>query len=339
MKALIAPALGLALTVPALAQDYALVGSYAVPFNAYDILPDGRLLGISGTDILIQDGLNASTYTALGSLPAGSLPSFGASFLSVSPSGARIAIGDNGFPGTGQDVFILNVADLSTSAPTIPAIVNTFNSNGAWADESTLFVSGAIDSMSPGVVNRIDADALTSTTVIANIQGASAAITIQDGALYTGNGGGAGTGFAATGAIAGFDLASLSSAVSPVDFDAGLLVADALSAFSLDLDDAGNLIVGGGSFGEGEFGYISVLEAAALATSSGDSPASVLDGQQLFPATGTFGFPSARFNPVTSEILVTDFNGSVLRYAIPAPGAAALLVMGGLAGTRRRRGA
>jgi DNA-binding beta-propeller fold protein YncE len=58
----------------------------------------------------------------------------------------------------------------------------------------------------------------------------------------------------------------------------------------------------------------------------------------LTPIDDPSAFYSIRFNPVTDELYVTTFGRStVFVYAIPTPGATALLALAGLAISRRRR--
>jgi hypothetical protein len=318
-------------TAEAGVPNYQLVGSFTAPGGAFDILPDGRLISVAGDTVVVQDTLNASSYTPIGSITPGAIAGFGASFVSVNPSGTRLAIGDNDANSPNpQDVLLVDIGALSPSMPTSPTLVASPNNAGAWADDETLFVSGAAGG--PTVLTRIDALSASGTTVVDQINGASAGVAVRDGRVFTGNGFGSGSGFDATGAIGSFDLVALLTASSAVAFDSGTLVANALSASTIDFDAQGNLIVGGSdAFGSGEGGFVSVIDADAL------PGATAADGIQLFPASGEFGFPGARFNPVTNEILVTDFGSDlVLRYIVPAPGGLALFAVGAMTWRRRR---
>lgn len=326
-----------ALSPTALAQSYSLVGTYAAPSGAMDVLPDGRLISVAGNTVLVQDSINSPGYSPIGSVQPGFIREFSfgvsASFLSVNPSGTTLAIGDNDFgSGNPQDVLLIDLASLSTLAPTTPATIGAANTSGAWADDTTLYTSGSLGA--DGLLTRIDTLTSGSTVVVDGLNGASGGVAINDGVVYTGNGFGfgSGLGFEATGAIAGFDLASLSDAASPVAFSSGTLAATALSAGSLDFDADGNLIVGGSdSFSGGEGGFVSVIPAGAFPN------ATSANGEQLFPAGGAFGFPSALYNPATEEILVRD-GGVIYRYAVPAPGAVVLFAIGAASRRRRTRG-
>lgn len=319
-----------ALSPITLAQGYALVGTYPAPGGAMDVLPDGRLVALDGDTIRVQDAVNTPSYSPIGSIPSGLVnASFGASFLSVNPSGTTIAIGDNDAGFGPQDVLLVDVASLSTSGPTAPTVIASSNTSGAWADDTTLYVSGAASFGDPGTLTRIDVPTSGAAVVVDGLNGASGGVSVFGGSVYTGNGFGSGTGFDATGAIAGFDLAALSGASSSVAFSSGDLIATALSAGTLAFDAAGNLLVGGSNvFGGGEGGFVSVIPSSAFpgATSA--------DGQRLVPGTGAFGFPGAWFNGATDEILVRD-GGTIYRYAVPAPGAMAISLVA--LGWRRRR--
>lgn len=312
------------------AQNYQLVGSYPAPSGAFDILPDGRLIAIDGDSVSVQSALHTPTFGAIGSVTPGHInASFGASFIAVNPSGTTFAIGDNDAGSGPQDVLLIDVAALSITSPTAPTVIASTNNSAAWSDDSTLFVSGAANFVDPSTLTRIDALTESATVVVDDLNGASAGVAVFGGRVYTGNGFAFGTGYEATGAIASFALGTLHSATLPVPFDSGELVATALSAASLDFDGAGNMIVGGSNaFGGGEGGFVSVIPSGAF------PDATSADGQRLFPDTGTFGFPSARFNDATGEILVSD-GGTIYRFAVPSPGGA-MLIACLLVGRRRR---
>src|SRR5690606_2060069 len=113
----LAALLGLA-TVAARADlpNYVQAGSFHLPEGsaAYDVLPDGRVIAVRGDDILIQDAVNASSFSLLGSLPAGFIAGE-AAFLRVNPSGTHVAIGDNDYTGT-QEVGVFALASIGDPA-------------------------------------------------------------------------------------------------------------------------------------------------------------------------------------------------------------------------------
>ena len=309
--------------------DYQLVGSFPLPagVNAYDVLPDGRALAIAGTSVYAQDSLNSASFSVIGSVPAGAVSSFGASFLRVNPSGTRAALGDNDF-GPSAEVFVFDPAALNTASPVPGSTFTIDNFDAHWADDNTLYVTGG--NFTDTLVTRLNAATGAVGAVVSAVGGASGGVTTDGTYLYTANGF-AFTGPSATGDIRAFLLASLTPG-SPLNFETqGSLVASVLSGNTLGFDTQGNLLVGGGpdTFAAVVDGD-EVLNAAA-----GGPPATTL--LQLSP-TGASDSHFVRLNPATGELLVTTFNDTtVYRYAIvPAPGTLALL--GALAIGRRRRG-
>lgn len=318
---------------------YILVGSYALPTGAgpYSLLGDGTLLVMEGGTFLRQSAVNTGAFAAVGSVQAGLISPFGASFVTVSPDGATLAVGDGNF-GAGASVHFVSVADLSTAAPSAVRSAAVSNADGRWLNSTTLFVTGA-DASFNGQVARIDAPTLTARTVITGVGGASGGIALDGQRLYTGNGftfnaPGAGS---QTGDVKAFDLAALSGP-GPINFEsAGVTVARALSASSLGFDGVGSLIIGGGDFftNGGDRGSLALVDAAAVASAlAGGGVAPPSGFLRLSPAGEVFY--SAVWNAATQELLVIG-GGTVHRYAVPAPAAAALLTIAGLAHARRRR--
>lgn len=307
--------------------DYQLVGTFSLPANAasYDILPDGRAIAIVGESIWTQSTPNISAFSLAGSIPAGTVASFGASFLRANPAGTRIAIGDNDF-GPGAGVFVFDTASLSTSVPATGSTYPIHNYDAHWSDNNTLFVSGG--SFTDTLITRLDASAGTHATVITGIAGASAGVTTDGAHLYTGNGFSFGSG-SATGDIKAFPVASLTGA--PLHFEtAGTLVASALSANTLGFDAFGNLLVGGGPGG-----FAAVIDGAEVQTALIAGPIATTH-LKLSPTTQDSHF--IRHNPATGELLITTFGDStVYRYGVvPAPASALLLTLGLLTRSRRR---
>lgn len=325
-------------TAPALAgPSYGLVSTFELPSgtDTFSIAPDGHILALSGHSILRQSGIGSGSFTTVGSIAPGSLNSFGASFISVSPNGQTIAIGDNNL-GAEASVYLLSAASLSPDSVSETTRVFSPNFSAAWSGNSTLFVTGG-EFGSPSVVNAIDALAGTASVVIENIDGGSSGIAVSGGLLFTGNGFAYGGG-SNTGDVFAFDVNAFGG--GPVDFlTGGTHVANALSAGSLGFDGLGNLLVGGGNF-SGENGFAAVIDALAVdAALAGGPIATSANGQQLSPTGDPSAFHSIRFNPVTEELYVTLFGSStVFVYAIPTPGSVALLALAGLGASRRRRG-
>ncbi|MBL8745124.1 MAG: hypothetical protein JNK58_02075 [Phycisphaerae bacterium] len=315
--------------VPCLAgvPPYTLVGTVELPVGSasYDTLPDGRLLSIVGTDLYRQDSVNGSAWTRIGSLPDGSISSFGASFVRVSPDGSMIAVGDNNF-GPGATVYTFALASLDPGAPTTPEAWPASNLDAHWADPNTLYVAGA---SAGGEVREIKIGSATSRIVLNNI-GLSAGGVYTDGVrLYAGNGFDLVPGGSETGDVRAFELASITSAVTPIDFESsGITVARALSGASLGFDPLGNLLIGGGDLfgGSNDYGYAAIVDSDAVAAALMGGPVAPDSSElRVAPSLETHSyFP--RFNAGANELLISFFDNStfasgttLFRYAVPAP--------------------
>lgn len=316
---------------------YTLAGSYALPASGpYAVGSDGRLLVMRGSTVLRQSAANSASFEVAGSVDASLISSFGASFLSVSPDGSTLAIGDGNFS-AGASVHFVRAADLSASAPAAVRSVVVGNASAAWLDNSTLFVSGADPSFNSQVA-RVSVTSLTSDVVINGIGGASGGVAVRGGRLYTGNGftfNAPGVG-SRTGDVKAFDLSAFGA--SPVNFEAsGVTVARALSAASLGFDGVGNLLIGGGDLFTpgGDRGAAVVVDGDAVAAAlAGGGIAPVGSTLRLSPAGDVFY--GVAWNEATQELLVVG-DGTVFRYAVPAPGVVAVFAVASAANPRRRR--
>jgi len=337
-SAIAALTLSFCTAIPAIAApSYSLVSTFDLPsgVDTFSIGPDGHILALSGNSILRQSSIGSGSFAAIGSIAPGLLNSFGASFISASPDGQTIAIGDNNL-GSAASVYLIQASALDPGSASATTQVLSQNFSAAWSGNSTLFVTGG-EFGSPSVVTAIDATTGTASTAISNIDGASSGIAISNGRLFTGNGFEYG-GSSSTGDIFAFDLNDLGGA--PVDFlSGGTPIANSLSAGTLGFDGFGNLLVGGGNFG-GEIGFAAVIDSDAIASALTGGPlAASTDGQQLSPTGDPSAFHSIQYNPITEELYVTVFGSSkVFVYAIPTPGALGLICLAGFASTRRRRG-
>ncbi|HYE01601.1 MAG TPA: hypothetical protein VD963_00045 [Phycisphaerales bacterium] len=319
---------------------------------AGDVLPDGRIVAVTGMSVFVESGVGTGTFDVVALLDPGAIGGNGAvdpGFVRVSPDGARLAIGG----GFGKPVVVAPLAALGTpGAPTLlgPGQASFYpvaNYDGAWAGPTQLGLTSGVFG-APAQVTVLDVtspvQAPTNTPVIVNIGGASAGIAFDAaGRLYTGNGFDLGPGGSGTGTIRAFDPALWMSG-APADFEAsGTLIGTMLSASSLGFDLEGNLLVGGADFAAGETGYLGVAGAAALAAAlAGLGPVDIENPAEflrLTPPGSTQLYFGSAFNPVTGELYLTAtdfFTGTTTWYAtVPGPGAAVLLCLAPLA---RRRG-
>ena len=327
-----------------LAAPYSPAGAFARPGDdsvTWDVLSDGRLIAIDGTSVLLQDAVNASSYSIAGSIPSG-LINGSASFVEVSPDGATLAFGDNNFGAASNPrVHFLDMASLDPGTPSSVTSVGAANFQASWVG-STLFVSGTDAFGAPSRVTRIDAASLGSLTAevaISNIGGSSGGVTSVGGVLLTSNGFDNGPGGSSTGTIRAFDLDTLDFGDVAVDFEAdGTTIAEVLSGSPLGVDHLGNLIVGGGDYDQPDHGYAGVVDAGAILTAISGGPSVPGSAIQALSPGGAFDFYSIKANAATGEVLVTYFGDpTVYRYAIPAPAGGAILALALTGAARRRR--
>ncbi len=318
--------------------NYTLAGSFTLAdgLSSVDTLADGRLIGVRADGALLaQNAINSSAWSQVGAIDATLLNSFGPSFLAVTPDGSRIAIGDGNF-GAGASVLLVDTLSLDPMSVSGAVSVELANFSGRWADNDTLYVTGAAD-FSGGIVSELSAASLSTRVVINDLQGGSGGVATDGAWLYTGNG------FdfddmsgSETGEVRAFRLADLDGA--PVSFEnGGLAVADALSAGSLAFDSLGNLVIGGADFSTGgENGFFSVVGADLLSDAlvgAGIVPDSL--ETMLDPSGGSAFAYSVLFNSATGET-VAIADGVAYRFTIPAP-ASVVALSGVLALVRRRR--
>ena len=314
---------------------YVLTTSFDAPGGAFGFLPDGRAITAVGNDIRVQDGPFGGSYTTVATVPDGFISDFGASFLRVSPDGARLAIGDNNF-GPGAEVLLFNTADVIGGDASSPTTFATGNFDAHWANNNELFVAGG--DFGDTFVNLLDANAGTVTRVVTGVGGASGGVTIRNNTLFTANG------FdfdedngSETGEVRAFDLNDFDG-ITPLDFEAeGTNVADALSGGSLGFDAFGSLLIGGAEFGGGESGFAAVVDPDAIAQALlGGGAAQDSDELRLSPDADAIAY-SIRYNHEQNLLWVVG-GGTAYLYVVPAPGAGALLALGlGVIGSRRRR--
>jgi len=298
-------------------NPYHLVQSFELPTGTFDVLPDGRLLTIDGSgQVSIQNAINASSYSPVGSIGAVNANNFAPSFVSISPDGSTLAVGNNEFNANNAVLFF--DAGEATSGTALPsASITTPNFTAAWSDNDTLFVTGAESSSFATGVFRLDVASLSATTVIQPAGGFSGDVAIHDDRLYAGQGN--------TGVVRSFDLDTLEMANSSVDIASGDFVASNASAGSIDFDTLGNIIIAGGvfDFSTGQFsGSAAVIDPDTLTTFN------------FFPE-GEDHFYGAYFNTASEQLVVT-VDGTAYVYAVPSPTTAAPFVLVMCVSRRRR---
>jgi hypothetical protein len=312
-------------------EAYQLTERFELPFGAavFAVLPDGRIVTLAGSDVLVETGVGTRTFISLGTLPSADIASFGPAFLRVSPDGTHIAVGNNG--GASFDNFEIGVFELTTLTGDW---FSASHFDAAWIDDRYLAVTSG-DFVDPSVVTALDTqnadpDNPVNTTIITNIGGASGGIAFDAGGyLYTGNGF-TFIGPSGTGTVKAFAPAAWQAALSggpAVDFENdGTLVVDVLSASPLVLDGEGNLIVGGGDFGGvDDSDFVAVVHHDAVGSALGGGgpadPGDPLEVRRLDPDLSTdFNFYAAVYSPISGELYVSDSGaGSVFVYTPNAP--------------------
>lgn len=326
-------------------DDYALTGSFPLPAGAseFGVLADGRLITLVGADVYEESTPGLRSFALEGTLPGMDVPGFGAAFVSVSPDGTRLAVGNNG--GASFANFQVGIFDVATLSGDW---FSAAHFDAAWYDDDHLALTGG-EFGQPSFVSMLDVTSPSPSsplnpTVIENVGGASAGIAFDTaGHLYTGNGF-AGAGPSGTGYVKAFDPAAWAPALaggSPADFESGgILVADVLSANALGFDAEQNLHVGGGDFGAGDTDYAALIGAAALADAlAGGGPVDTADPasvRRLDPdMVSDFNFYDVDYNDATGELYVRE-GQTVYVYAVPEPAAVLFVLAGAVFAARRR---
>lgn len=305
-----------------------------------DTLPDGRLLLLNGAEVLAETSVQSRTFSSIGSIPTFT-PGYTPSFLAVSPDGTRAAAGTNNFGNSEVYVF-------STTNPTSYTSYDIEEFTGDWIDNERLAIA-----VSSNLV-ILDTTSSSVSTVIGNIGGASAGVTIDSsGNLYTGNGFDFAAGGSDMGWIKAFSPADWQNALAtstPLDFEQdGIPIADLLSGHPIGFDASGNMFVGGADFfgGSGDLGFAALVDADAVTSAlagsqtsppiTASSPASVLRKFASPQSTiDAFLPPAWTYNAAIGELYLSYGDGSVYVYAVPEPCTIVLLVMASLLVSVRR---
>jgi hypothetical protein len=319
------------------------LGNQNGPGGAFDVLSDGRLIGMSGNAVLIETAPQSSQFSEAGFFDPGLISEFGASFLTVSPDGTRFVVGDGNFGGA--HVFEVAINDLNGGSISHRSFVHE-NFAAAWYDHNRLAITAADPNTFLGEVSVLDLSNGQSTRVL-ELDGASGGLAFDhQGNLFTGNGFDVLPGGSETGDIRAFLAADIAEVLNGqrgvLEFaSAGQFIGQLLSASGMAFDANGNLFIGGGDFNRGEFDYFAIADE--LAVQRAIDGLGSLDGSDLFtadPDGEPFSFYGAMFNDITGEWLVASGSSVTLyRYAeIPAPGTCLVLTLGiGFVGTRRAR--
>ena len=291
------------------AASYVPQSHFSMPgpgFN-FDVLVDGRLMGISGNELFMETGLGTRIFKSQGPLPGLKTGPYGPSFLKVSPDGSRFAVGD----GKGN-IGIFNMADLSGKW------VAMCHLDAQWADDAILAVTHG-EFGEPSQVSWVDvvAQKASPAILIQNIGGAPAGIAFDSqGNLFTGNGFKS-VGPSGTGTVKYFPRNLWQSAMNshtPLDFETqGQVIVDLLSGSSLGFDHQGNLYVGGSdAFGEGkDVNFAALITRGALDEAIRNNvpidPANARAVHRLDPdrqnATSRY---TLNFNPVSRELYLSS---------------------------------
>lgn len=314
-------------------------GSFGV---AGDNLPDGRLVFVTGLDVYVETAPRSGGFTLGATLDPALVggPAIDPAFLTINPSGSKIALG----AGFGKPVLIFDSALATSGGPINAGNAASFNVNhfsAAWRNDTELAIGAGVFG-SPSFVSLLDTTsspaAPINPVIISNIGGASGGVAFDaSGRLFTGNGFDAAPGGSGSGWIKAFEPSDWLG--GPADFEAGgAFIVDSLSASGMSFDPFGNLFVGGGDFAGADTGAVSVFSAEALALALIGGSIDQGDMQQarrLDPRGDKSGFYATLFNDVTGELLIAD---SLRWYAtIPAPSPAMPFALLALAAARRRR--
>ena len=292
-----------------------MVGTQDAPAGAWDILNDGRIIAMEGEAIVVESAAGRGVYDVVGLMPAGLIAPWGASFVSVSPDGSRLLIGDNFFDGA--FVYLVNTADLTGGEVTPTAFLHE-NFDAEWMDDHEIAISYGNPTTFLGEIAILDVDTAVDIPVV-TIGGASGGITFaENGQLLTSNGFDFVSGGSETGDLRAFPQQRIADVLNGqsgiVDFDTeGSFVYNALSGSPLHFDANGNLFIGGGRSDESDFFVIAdagaVADAIDGADAVGDAEVFVDD-----PVAGADSIYRSLFNSATGEWIVDGFDGLLYRY-------------------------
>jgi DNA-binding beta-propeller fold protein YncE len=251
----------------ALAQNVTLPPPESGSFStAFDLIPDGRLVIFTGTEVRIQRQQGSSNFDLIGNLPpefrGGSDPAFVATGLGGNFFILGTGAGGSKFPNQPFNGSIFLLPKTGGQAKSVAVI--PFHAAADFRHPLELFINRGEASFSRSAVERLDLITKKVQTVIDNIPGASSGVGVdRQGNIYTG------IGFdpngARTGEIRRFSRTDINQAIKTqvaLNFDSdGVFVAKVLSAGSLVFDQQGDLWVGGGDLAPGgQQGFIAEID-------------------------------------------------------------------------------
>lgn len=343
-------------------EDYFLAGSFALPpvgsgsySVAFDPLPDGRLLAVTGNQVYLQQSPGSSSFDVVAQFDTSeSGGSTDPAFVGVSPDASRVAAG----LGWNKPVAVFDLDALGSPGSPTSLTATTAGGNtkyfsvahfeATWFDDQNLALTAG-QFASPSVVTLLDvtSDASTPTNpaVVNNIGGASAGITFDSASgLYTGNGYDLFPDPSATGTIRRFAPDQWQDALSggtPADFEFdGQFLADLLSAASLGFDAEGNFLVGGGDPFGGQSDFFALVGGVALAEAlAGFDPITLGDPtevRQFDPDPNPASVYALCYNPAVGEIYAAS-GTTLYRYAVPEPASGTFLLATLLVTSLRKR--
>lgn len=302
-------------------EGYGLVDTLTLPAGTgpFTAAPDGRIVAMVADEVHLETAVGSGSFVLYGVLPAADIPFFGTAFISFSPDGTKLAVGNNGGASFGD--FRVGVFDFASLTGT------WFSANhflGVWLNNTQLalaasdFTNGAsvtlLDTTSADPLNPIN------PVLIDQIGGASGGIVFDaEGRLFTGNGF-ASIGPSDSGTIKAFTQANWLSAITsslPINFETeGTFIIDLLGASPIGFDNEGNLFTGGGSAAP-EVDAVGVVRASAVTNA-------VMGGGSIDPNDSNLvrrldpiqlndtNFFDVVYNATSGELYVRDFGDSTV---------------------------
>jgi hypothetical protein len=169
--------------------------------TSYTYGDDGLLYAFDGRDVLKQDGLNASTFTAL-STSSTSVAGADAGPIAFAPGGSTIVVGTGSggldFSGNSNGIFLTTSAagsgftQLTTVAPNQYYFTAVTGLSSLLNASNLMVVNQGNASFTGSFVSYYDLATETNVTVVDNIPGSSSFLTYDSaGNLYVGIGFGA----------------------------------------------------------------------------------------------------------------------------------------------------